>query len=1049
MTSPQSTIAADAGVPAFTRPTLLQVLMKYAAALAATLGAFVVYDFAVVPWIEPPARIAQRPEIDPLPYYPRTEASESDLQRLFDADAWERGNPKILRTDQGVLLFLDYQTQDDGRLDLKPVTLIVPLSRSSGEPSRQIVLQAPDGAELQFDGSLTIAGQSGRLVGGKLRGAITVWSPESRAGAGDDLWAKTENVRIQPDRIETTSSVEFRFGEHYGSGRHLLVGLAPQSGSAETQRFGVGTARSIELVHVDKVRLLMPGRRGLLGSAPKSTAAADPQRIRPPSQKTPVDLTCQGSFQFDLQEYVASFEKQVNLVRLDPTGLRDQLSCDFLAIHFARRGGAAGDRGEKSDRAGSSAIERIVSRGAPILLRAPSQDIDARAQQFEYDLPTRTITLNDPHQVMLRRGDQLVEAPRLKYVMATEEGRLGQLHAPGPGLFRGRPRRDGALITATWKKEIRLEPQDERHVLSLLSGVQLESDELGRFHSEELHLWMREVPKNEPRNAEKGSQGARYELLPEQLLATGTVRFDSPRLAGVTERVEIRIDHLAAARPRVEDASPPPTRDTRGDTFGLVSDSGSAAEPARKFELTAETIKLHLLLQGQQQQIEQAYLGPGAQVVEVSHVAGRMPLKMVGSSFELSGGSSANPRIVLRGWPAKRDARGTVVTKPRPASVSAEGLTLVGPDIHVDQGENRVWIEGPGEMHAVSALGRTPGRVRVTWRTDFDFDGQTATARDDVHVRGRYTLEDGEWLDFVASGPELEATLTARLNLRQPDSKQRTAAQRLLFRGPVVAESRTFAMPGEASDESPGVQRSFEHMQVTNLEVDQVTGRLHADGPGSVSSVRFAQGLARTGQARVVFEADQRPSRLFYLKVDYNREIVGNVLNREVSFLNHVRATYGPVAGWGEQVAAEQVTGRRREGAVLTCQQLSVAEMGTRQEPSLELDASGNTHVEGQESRGYFTATGHHLKYVQNKDLMILEGDGRNDAVVSVQEGIGAPPQTTRLRRIVFQPRTGDVQLDGLNSVDYRDNRPPTRPPRSSALPPARIPPGRYPIGYR
>lgn len=1047
MTSSQSpsksTLAAD-----FIKPTPLQVLLRYAAALAGALLVFVLYDFTVVPWIEPPARITRRPEIDPLPYYPREATSEGDLQRLFSADAWERGNPKVLRTDQGTLLFKDYETQDDGRLDLKPVTLVIPMSRNV-ESARQIVMQAPEGAVLQFDGSLTLAGRSGRLIGGKLRGAITVWSPESRPGMGDDLWATTQDIRIQPDRIETTSPVEFRFGEHYGSGRHLLIGMAPQPAAGDAnQRLGVGTARSVELVHVDRVRVFMPGRGGLLGSVRPTPRDDNPNLVRPPVERVPVDLTCAGSFQFDLQEYIASFEKQVELVRLDPSGVRDQLSCDLLSIHFAHTDGSPAEATQNPDR-DRSTIEKIVCRGAPILLRAPSQDIDARAQQFEYNLKTRTIRLNDPRQVTLRRGDQLVEAPRLDYVMAVEDGRLGQLWAPGPGRFRGRPRPESALVTATWEQEIRLEAHEGRHVLSLLSGVGLESAELGTFNSNELHVWLREVPKAAPHAQPRGPNErtkSRYELLPEQLLATGRVKFDTPRLAGVTERVEMRIDHLSAARPPGESASPPPARPGAGGTFGLVSDRGSDPQTGRKFQLTGQNVKLHVQLRGKEQLLEQAYLGQDAQIVELSQIPGHLPLRMTGSSLELSGGSSDHPRIVLRGWPEQLAADGSVATEARRASVSAEGLTLMGPDIHVDQGENRVWIEGPGEMQLVSGLGRAPGKVRVNWRADFDFDGQTATARDDVRVQGRYSLDDGEFLDFTATGPELQATLTTRLNLRQPDAKQRAAAQRLLFRGPVDAESRTFA----TSEDAAGVQQSFEQMHVTNLEIDQVTGRLHAEGPGSVNTVRFGKSVSRKNDQRVVFEQDERPDRLFYLNVDYNREIIGNVLNREVSFLNLVRAVYGPVARWEDQVDPEQVTGRRTEGAVLTCQQLSVAEMGTRQEPSLELDASGNTQVEGQENRGYFTAAGHHLKYVQNKDLMILEGDGRNDAVVSVQQAIGAPPQTTRLRRIVFQPHTGDMQLDGLNSGDYRESRPSIRrPPRSSALPPGRMPVGRRPIGYR
>ena len=85
-------------------------------------------------------------------------------------------------------------------------------------------------------------------------------------------------------------------------------------------------------------------------------------------------------------------------------------------------------------------LKRIVAIGAPAVLQAPTSGVEAIAAYMEYSLADRSITLksdkrNKVPQVSLRRLEQHFVAPELHYQMA-EEGRLGRLHAAGPGELR-------------------------------------------------------------------------------------------------------------------------------------------------------------------------------------------------------------------------------------------------------------------------------------------------------------------------------------------------------------------------------------------------------------------------------------------------------------------------------------------------------------------------------------------------------------------------------------------------------------------------------------
>ena len=177
--------------------------------------------------------------------------------------------------------------------------------------------------------------------------------------------------------------------------------------------------------------------------------------------------------------------------------------------------------------------------------------------------------------------------------------------------------------------------------------------------------------------------------------------------------------------------------------------------------------------------------------------------------------------------------------------------------------------------------------------------------------------------------------------------------------------------------------------------------------------------------------------------------MTGNLDYREITFKQQVQAVYGPVAQWGDQVSAEQIVSRARPGGVLHSDQLTVADVADKQSPGVEMLARGNIRVEGQEKSGFFTATGHALKYAHHKDLLILEGTGRTFAVLTRQQRIGAEPQTTRLERIVYQPRTNLLNLEGVQSVELNSALPAGRqtPPPGSALGPAPpfAPPGLQP----
>ena len=85
---------------------------------------------------------------------------------------------------------------------------------------------------------------------------------------------------------------------------------------------------------------------------------------------------------------------------------------------------------------------RIEARGKPVILRAESNGVFARAEYIDYDIVTGRIVLDDAREIMLQQFANEVHCRSLDYTPG-EAGRLGRLQAIGPGWLRAIPPQPG------------------------------------------------------------------------------------------------------------------------------------------------------------------------------------------------------------------------------------------------------------------------------------------------------------------------------------------------------------------------------------------------------------------------------------------------------------------------------------------------------------------------------------------------------------------------------------------------------------------------------
>jgi hypothetical protein len=352
-----------------------------------------------------------------------------------------------------------------------------------------------------------------------------------------------------------------------------------------------------------------------------------------------------------------------------------------------------------------------------------------------------------------------------------------------------------------------------------------------------------------------------------------------------------------------------------------------------------------------------------------------------------------------------------------PAHFEGRGLGLTGSNINLNGGTNRLWIDGPGTMD-LPPLGRdlqgrkSAGPMNVRWQDRMEFDGRTVRFEGAVTAASPQQQLRTETLEVVFQEPIRFDELHGRPN---PQIEQVRAQGGIFMENQTHEQNRLTAI---------------EKMEAQNLVIDNVTGAVKADGPGRMRTVRhgsvapgmLGSGMLGPGMLDDAPENADPPSStadrdtLVYLNVRFQGSITGNLHRRTMTFNDRVRAVYGPVDSWQATLPEDDPDRLGPNGALLSCDHLSVTEMPTpgANRPAMELEARGNTRIEGRD----FTARGTRMTYAEAKGLLILEGDGRTDAALYLQRQIGGATNEFFAKKIHYWPRTKRLSVSGARSLE-------------------------------
>ncbi len=973
---------------------MLTRLTHAAIAFAVTVVVYQMYVLVVVPFVEPSLVSAeQRRELTSEERYEAHEAVHKHRELLaayFPPDHWTLQKPPItLELGKAMFVMDDYQPNDQGQLRVKKCAILFfPRERMVGQapPRDTIVLEAPHGAVLQMDESVQQAGLSGfgRIQWGRLMGQITVRSDMREPGPQDDLLLTTRDVYLDEDLIRTEAKVDMRLGPHWGRGRTLEIRLvAVERAQSHDSSPSIGGIDSLEIK--DEVEAqFSPGNMKLLGDLQQGGASG----VNPP-----VNVTSQGPFRFDFSQQSASFSERVQLKQLHPDGKIDRLLCETLNVYFAKDDRAAGPATQGASRLGfrPGSVEALGSAAAPVVLDSQSQQATARCRRMRIEVDSRRVTLDQGNEVALTYQGSEIRARLIRYQAppADSSYRVGTLLAAGHGWLRAITpgQKTKTPFEARWTESMQLDRIDGKPVLTLNGRPKLDMLGMGLLWANEMKLYLRE---RDASHIETDWLPA--DIVPERLVAHGNIAIESAEISGEVNDLEVKIDYAGAKREVAGNESP-----VGREGFGPRS-----GEPRRKYEVEGNQLKMLLTVRDRRPEVTS--LDMNGEVVFRETTAGSttsQPLEVRGNYLHVDHADQPTAEFELQG---------------QPATITAAGMSIHAATLRMNRGKNEARIDSPGELHLPMKKDLSGKLLDGMQFLVVRWQGGMRLENDLITFHGNVIANSNEG---SLRTEQLLVTLSDPVRFDGAAQQRETELAQLECREGVIAEF---------TQRDQGGPTSVQNMRLRSFIANLKTGQLTGVGPGEIESVHLASSTNKmAGFGNVVPAGAPAGQRLRFLRVQFQRDLRGNLHNKHVEVSGDAKAIYGPVASWEQRL---DISVRRNPGpetVLISSDRLGIAESpmarlnrSSRFGP-IELSAVGNVTIEGSfGDQGTFTARSHTATYDQQKTMFVLQGDGRLPARLTRQEYVGAPFSETAFQKLIYIQATGEIKGEGFAGGKFK-----------------------------
>lgn len=1030
---------------------------------ASLIGLYWMYALAVTPRLVPKMLTAQQRPKD-VRDEPKFEPPPNNIQnaeRFLPDASWAADAKFQIAMANGVLYTNTWRLVDEQQkgeepqnlYEFRPFAMIWKDVSEPGDDStetaegKQPMTLMSESGLVQFSSKIDpVSRKSGRVIGGKLEGQVTASGPDGLTLRGRDFFFHEKSLELHSD-----SPVEFTYQQHRGTAKDgFKADLIP---SAEAPR-------PDDFLAVSGIR-----RVTLRGQVEMDLANRDnPLHVTCDEafQFSPEQLIASFQGNVNVQRFVPNAEPDlftgddILLVFVDDPGRGNDSTPrsrgDAPTIVPILRGNgpkgmsAAGPILGESDpqntrrpsdtNRGSFEVREARMTGRRVVADSPSRGLSVVANSLVYDVVARTMKLlvipavgksaeTELKSVFVRHKPSSTDlnCPKLE-LTHDEAGQVVSAHGEGAGrMRRGVPDSDKVEFSAKWQQGFDLQQvaDSEFDLLTLVGGAVLQQPtrETG-LKAEQIQLWF-DRPTSDSASVQAGASNAgkvatvsvndvvshsvpdlsNRGFRPRQLLAQDKVVVVSPQMNAETNRFIVNFDDRSPAPSDLAGGSKSRSRVRQAAGKSPSSKKPSSKVPAEPLQLSADLIRAKVRLTGDSRPVADGDV-PQAELTEVwteGNVDIQQPNKGVAEPLRLLG-----ERLHLRN--AGSEGEQVLHVFGQPARIRVRGFDVEGPEVILDRPNNRVWIDGAGELRMPvkkdpfdgRELG-SPALLTVEWKENMAFDGRNAMFLSDVIA----TLKNSR-----LQCEEMEVVLTEQLSFRDDIGPATTAeVQRVICKDGVQIDQKLYI-----DDEATEIR----HGEFANLMLDQTSGRMEGIGPGKIDLRRPGQGKRAALAPRAVSQAN-RPlesevANLDFTSVTFQGKMTGNMRDQQAKFQDRVHIVYGPVAHPLDRIDPDHLP---KDGGYMECDSLQIVQVKPTgmQKPHIELEAKGNAKLEGRS----FNARADEITFDESKKLYTMRATGNRQVTIWRQTTPDGEPSEASAKSMRFIPSQNYLRSDQTTGI--------------------------------
>ena len=339
-----------------------------------------------------------------------------------------------------------------------------------------------------------------------------------------------------------------------------------------------------------------------------------------------------------------------------------------------------------------------------------------------------------------------------------------------------------------------------------------------------------------------------------------------------------------------------------------------------------------------------------------------------------------------------------------PAQLLEPRMKLTGDEISFDRARNLAWTDGTSELKLPADRdfdGKKldkPTELTINSHEQMSFDGRVATFIGRVHA---------SMYDSVMRCQQMEVTMLKPLVFddgmkptERPEIATITCQFDVEFNSHVIEE---------------GTLKEVRRAKFARFHLDHQTGKVIADnGPGTVSLWRRGRGkraglapLAAAGANRAM---DAQGTEWEYSRIQFARDMSGNVKDRTTTFRGQIEVIYGPV---DEPMAKIDLDKLPKDGGAMFCDWLEFVQRETADGTKhVELLAKENARLEGRS----FFAQADEISFDESKGLYMLRSSG-DESMLWREKAAGGERTAVVAETFRFIPSINKVEFDKASRV--------------------------------